>query len=240
MDGKSFFVNLTKCIACRGCQVACKQWKKLPADKTENHGTYQNPMDMNEHTLKIIRFSEKNIDGQLRWLFMPDQCRHCVQPPCQMATEHPGSIIQDEATGAVIYTELTAKEIFEDIHGACPYNIPRLDPKTKVIVKCDMCIDRVRIGLEPACVKTCPSNTMHFGDRADMLKLAEESLVEAKVKFPQARIVDQDDVRVLFLAAFPPENYYEHLTAYAEVAPRKLNRMELFATMARPVKRMRS
>ncbi|MGE4293146.1 MAG: 4Fe-4S dicluster domain-containing protein [Desulfovibrio sp.] len=239
MDGKSFFVNLTKCIACRGCQVACKQWKKLPAGKTENHGSYQNPPDMNDHTLKIIRFSEKIIDGQLRWLFMPDQCRHCLIPPCQMATTNPDAITQDKETGAVIHTELTARENFQDIRDACPYDIPRQDPVTKASVKCDMCLDRVRIGLEPACVKTCPSNTMHFGDRAEMLKLAQEALAEAKPKFPLAEIVDQDDVRVLFLAAFPPANYYDHLTAYAENGPRKLNRMELFATLARPVKRMR-
>jgi formate dehydrogenase iron-sulfur subunit len=80
---------------------------------------------------------------------------------------------------------------------------------------------------------------MHFGDRADMLKMAEEALAEAKAEFPQAQIVDQDDVRVVFLAAFPPANYYEYLTAYAENSPRKLNRMELLATMARPVKAMR-
>ena len=46
MNGKSFFVDLTLCTACRGCQVACKQWKDLPAEQTRNLGSHQNPQDL--------------------------------------------------------------------------------------------------------------------------------------------------------------------------------------------------
>ena len=42
---KGFFIDTTRCIACKGCQVACKQWNNLPADKTENQGNLQNPPD---------------------------------------------------------------------------------------------------------------------------------------------------------------------------------------------------
>ena len=78
---KSFFIDTTLCTACRGCQVACKQWHDLPAEETENRGTYQNPADLSFDTYKLVRMREEVIDGKLRWLFFPDQCRHCVEAP---------------------------------------------------------------------------------------------------------------------------------------------------------------
>ena len=68
MSTKSFLVDLTKCTGCRGCQIACKQWKKLPGESTKNTGTHQNPPDFSFNTLRTVRFSEKEIDGKLRWL----------------------------------------------------------------------------------------------------------------------------------------------------------------------------
>jgi hypothetical protein len=49
MSGKSFFVDLTKCTACRGCQIACKQWNKLPAEQTRNHGSTRTPWMFGHH-----------------------------------------------------------------------------------------------------------------------------------------------------------------------------------------------
>ena len=80
LSGKSFFIDQTRCTACRGCQVACKQWKKQPAETTENWGSYQNPRDLSPSTFKLVRFSEAEVDGRLRWLFFPEQCRHCLEP----------------------------------------------------------------------------------------------------------------------------------------------------------------
>ncbi|MDY6852310.1 MAG: 4Fe-4S dicluster domain-containing protein, partial [Thermodesulfobacteriota bacterium] len=110
MNGKSFFVDLTKCTACRGCQVACKQWHKLPAEKTENWGSYQNPADLSFITYKLVRYEEQVVNGKLNWLFFPEQCRHCIDPPCLLASEVENSIIQDPLTGAVLFTEKTAQE----------------------------------------------------------------------------------------------------------------------------------
>ena len=73
---KSFLIDTTLCTGCRGCQIACKQWHDLPAEKTMNQGSYQNPMDLSFDTYKLVRMQEKEIDGKLRWVFFPDQCRH--------------------------------------------------------------------------------------------------------------------------------------------------------------------
>jgi len=238
MSGKSFFIDLAKCTACRGCQVACKQWKKKPVEATKNTGSHQNPPDLSWMTLKLVRFHETEVDGKFNWLFFPDQCRHCLDAPCKMVadSEVPGAIIQDEATGAVVFTEKTKDLNIDSVRPACPYDIPRVNPETKVMYKCDMCIDRVRAGLLPACVKTCPTGAMNFGGRDEMLALAQKRLEEAKKKYPQAVLADPKDVRVIFLCLFPPKNYYEHVTA--EAPPRTMTRKEMLAGMARPFARI--
>jgi len=239
-NGKSFLVDLTKCTACRGCQIACKQWKKLPGEKTKNTGSHQNPPDFAFNTLRVVRFSEKEIDGKMHWFFTPDQCRHCLDAPCKTGAELPDSIIIDEVTGAVVYNEKTAKESFDAIQGICPYNVPRMDKKSKIISKCDMCNDRVKAGKRPACVTACPTGTMNFGDRDEMLKLAEKRLAEVKKKFPKAQLVDADSVRVIFLTADAPALYSPTLMADASSAPAMhgYTRQELFAGLLNPVKRV--
>jgi formate dehydrogenase iron-sulfur subunit len=237
-NGKSFLVDLTKCTACRGCQVACKQWKKLPGEKTKNTGSYQNPPDFSFNTLRVVRFSEKEVDGQMKWFFTPDQCRHCLEAPCKTATNNPDAILIDEQTGAVVYTAKTAKEDFASVRDICPYNVPRQDPKTKIIAKCDMCNDRVKAGKKPACVTSCPTGTMNFGDRDEMLKLAATRLAEAKKRFPKAQLIDADSVRVIFLTADEPNLYAKNLVADATALPGRngYTRQELFAALRKPVR----
>ncbi|OIO02002.1 MAG: formate dehydrogenase [Desulfovibrionaceae bacterium CG1_02_65_16] len=238
-NGKSFLVDLTKCTACRGCQIACKQWKKLPGEKTKNTGTHQNPPDFSYNTLRVVRFQEQEVDGQVKWFFTPDQCRHCLDAPCKTATNDPGAIVIDEETGAVVYTDKTAKEAFDAVQSICPYNVPRQDKKTKIMRKCDMCNDRVHAGKKPACVTACPTGCMNFGDRDEMLKLAEVRLAEAKKKHPRAQLVDADTVRVIFLTEDAPNLYSPTLMADASAAAagqRGYTRQELFAALAKPVK----
>ena len=80
---KSIFIDTTRCTACRGCQVACKQWHDHVAVPTKQTGTHQNPPDLTPNNFKLVRFSEHKIDGHVHWLFFPDQCRHCLQPACK-------------------------------------------------------------------------------------------------------------------------------------------------------------
>ncbi|HMM39385.1 MAG TPA: formate dehydrogenase [Desulfovibrio sp.] len=232
---KAFFIDTTKCTACRGCQVGCKEWKNLPAVPTKQTGTHQNPPDLNPFNLKLVRFSEHmDKNGVVSWYFFPDQCRHCLEAPCKQASSVEGSILHDEATGAVIYTEKTAQEDFEVIHGACPYDIPRLNPATKQIVKCDMCIDRVRANLLPMCVKSCAMGAMNFGERADMLKMAADRLASVRKRFPKAQLCNPDDVAVIFLVADEPKKY--HAFAVAE-GPQLLTRKQVLAGLASPLRR---
>ncbi len=206
---KAFLIDTSKCIACKACQVACKQWNELPAERTKNVGSHQNPQDLSAVTWTLVRMNEVESGGKLKWLFFKDQCRHCVDPPCLMSAQFPGSIYKDKKTGAVIYTDKTKYESFEDI--MCPYNIPRQDKNTGRMFKCTMCVDRVKNGLLPACVKACPTGTMNFGDRAEMEALAKERVAAAK-KLPTTTkdaflVDDMEEVSVFYLLTEPEDLY---------------------------------
>ncbi len=209
---KAFFIDTTVCTACRGCQVACKQWKGLPAEKTVNRGSFQNPEDLSFTTLKLVRMSETEIENKLHWLFFPDQCRHCIEPPCLEAAGEPKAIYKDKATGAVLYTKVTKELDTESIIQSCPYNIPRKGPDGS-LSKCDMCIDRVSNGLLPACVKACPTGAMSFGEYKDMRFWAQARLSELKHKYPKATLLNPDKTRVIYLVAFNPNLYWDYAVA---------------------------
>ena len=215
-EGKSFFVDTTKCTACRGCQVACKQWNQRAAEKTYSQGSHQNPPDLSFNTWKLVRFSE--VPGEkVNYYFFPDQCRHCVSPPCKEVAEGKakGAILQDEKTGAVIFNpKMKIKpEDFKEIRESCPYNIPRISG-AGIMAKCTMCSDRIKEGMLPACVKACPTGTMNFGERKAILEMANKRLAEAKGVYKNAILTDPNDIRAIYLLVDDPKRY--HKTAVAE------------------------
>jgi len=227
----SFFIDTERCTACRACQVACKQWHNLPAEKTRNRGTFQNPPDLSFMTYKLVRMKEVVIDGQLRWLFLPEQCRHCIDPPCLQTADDEAAIYKDEKTGAVIFTANTKSLDADEIIESCPYNIPR-KAADGTLAKCDMCNDRVTNGLLPACVQACPSGAMNFGEREAMLSLADQRLGQVRKKYSEAQLVDADDVSVIYLVTAPPMEYHENLMAAA--GARDITRLAALRKMVRP------
>ena len=214
MGGKYFLIDTTRCTACRGCQVACKAWNRLPGLETRQWGSPQNPPDLNAYTYRLVRFQEHREKGKVVRHFFSDACRHCLAPPCKEAADKyvKGAIIKD-STGAIVYTDKTkelggnAKEVIQK----CPYNIPRLDPETKLLTKCHMCYKRISIGLEPACAKACPTGALNFGNERFIITLATERLKKAKGKFgDDASLIYPDEVRAIYLVATDPEMYHEY------------------------------
>jgi formate dehydrogenase iron-sulfur subunit len=234
---KAILIDTTLCTACRACQVACKQWHDLPAEKTTNMGSFQNPQDLSARTYKLVRMTETVIDNRLQWLFFPDQCRHCLDAPCLSMAVDERAIYRDDMTGAILYTQNTRYLDPEEINVSCPYDIPRAG-SDGTIAKCDFCNDRIHNGLKPACVTACPTGAMQFGDREDILSMADDRLKRVRKKFPDASLLNPDEVSVIYLVAFDPSLYSDYAVAQAHQGRGGISRTVALRKMMRPIARM--
>ncbi len=172
-------IDVSKCIGCKACQVACMEWNDLRDEIGTNHGVYDNPLDLTDKSWTVMRFSEVEVEqGKLEWLIRKDGCMHCADPGCLKACPAPGAIVQ-YSNGIVDFHEENCIGCGYCITG-CPFNIPRISKKDSKAYKCTLCSDRVSVGQEPACVKTCPTGALVFGSKEDMIQHAEERIVDLK------------------------------------------------------------
>jgi formate dehydrogenase iron-sulfur subunit len=131
--------------------------------------------------------------GNLEWLIRKDGCMHCADPGCLKACPAPGAIVK-YANGIVDFNQDYCIGCGYCITG-CPFDIPRISEKDKKAYKCTLCSDRVSVGLEPACVKTCPTGAIVFGSKEDMKEHAAGRIADLKERgFDQAGLYDPDGV----------------------------------------------
>ncbi len=164
---KAILVTPEVCIGCRACQVSCKSWNELPGIRTKNTGTYQNPPDLASSAFNIIRYSEVPSQADpVRWLFVSRRCMHCEDAGCMKICPAPGALFRTK-DGAVAYDRDKCIGCKLCVN-ACPFDVPRYDDEGKVS-KCHLCFDRIGAGMSPACVKTCPTGALRFGNRAELI-----------------------------------------------------------------------
>ena len=186
-------IDVTKCIGCKACQAACQEWNDLREEVGINVGSYTNPHDLTANSWTLMRFAETEANGNLEWLIRKDGCMHCADPGCLKACPSPGAIIQ-YANGIVDFHEENCIGCGYCIAG-CPFNIPRLSQKDSKVYKCTLCSDRVAVGLEPACIKACPTQALVFGSKEDMIEHANERIVDLKERgFEHAGLYDPPGV----------------------------------------------
>src|SRR5438552_14185189 len=165
-------IDVTTCIGCKACEVACLEWNGYPFRETVFDNTYQTMPDLEWNYYNLIRFNEHIAeDGTFSWLMRKDQCMHCADPGCLRACPADGAIVQ-YSNGIVDFQQEHCIGCGYCVSG-CPFNIPKFNPSTKKMFKCTLCADRVSQGLEPACIKACPTGCLHFGTKDDMTDLAE-------------------------------------------------------------------
>ncbi len=172
-----FFTDTTLCIGCKACEVACKEWNNLPADHIGLTGdSYDNTGALSANTWRHVNFIEHSVRDnnqapfQSGWLMMSDVCKHCHNAPCVEACP----------TGALFRTEFDTVVVQQDVCNGCGYCVPAcpfgvvdlstLDGKAH---KCTLCYDRLKGGLEPACAKACPTNSIQFGEVEELQHRAE-------------------------------------------------------------------
>jgi formate dehydrogenase beta subunit len=185
----SKYIDTTTCIGCKACEVACQEWNDLRPVVTEQVGTYQTMPTLDANYWNLIRFNERDFEGGLAWLMRKDQCMHCDDPGCLAACPAPGAIVQ-YANGIV---DVNPDQCIgcKYCETGCPFDVPRFSRTTGKMAKCTLCVDRVSVGLEPACIKACPTGCLHFGTKQDMLELARGRVEQLKHDgFAQAAVYD--------------------------------------------------
>ncbi|HEV8130735.1 MAG TPA: formate dehydrogenase subunit beta [Acidobacteriota bacterium] len=197
-------IDTTTCIGCKACEVACQEWNDLfnpeepEVKETSTFGSYQTLPDLTANFWNLIRFNEyveKKPDGseQLHWLMAKDQCMHCEDPGCLKACPSPGAIVQ-YTNGVVDFQQENCIGCEYCVTG-CPFDIPRLSKRTKKVYKCTLCTDRLAYGLEPACIKACPTACLQFGTKDQLVQIANARVNQLKANgFSQASVYDPPGV----------------------------------------------
>ena len=190
-------VDVTTCIGCKACEVACVEWNDHPFRETVFDNTYQTMPTTEWNFYNLIKFNEhQHEDGRLMLLMRKDQCMHCADPGCLRACPADGAIVQ-YTNGIVDFNQENCIGCQFCVSG-CPFNIPRFNDSTKKVYKCTLCSDRVGAGLEPACIKACPTGCLHFGTKDEMKTLAETRAAQLRndsmFPWPNAGVYDPQSI----------------------------------------------
>jgi formate dehydrogenase iron-sulfur subunit len=196
-----FFTDTSVCIGCKACEVACKEWNAIPEDGISLTGmSYDNTTQLGASTWRHVAFIEQVLppeaaraavpggaaapapragqttddpDRQVRWLMSSDVCKHCTHAAC----------LDVCPTGSLFRTEFGTVVVQDDICNgcgycvpACPYGVIDLRPEDGRAFKCTMCYDRMGEGMEPACAKACPTDSIQFGPLDELRERAADRL----------------------------------------------------------------
>ncbi|PKQ10213.1 MAG: 4Fe-4S ferredoxin [Actinobacteria bacterium HGW-Actinobacteria-9] len=196
MAENAILYDSSKCSACKGCQVQCKQWNNMPSslgkDENEYTGSYQSMSDLNGDTRLLIQFDEKDTDRGIEWAFGRRACFHCTDAAC--ATVCPAGAITKLDDGTV---KLDASKCIgcKYCTAACPFEVPKFRQSVGVTNKCTLCDDRTAMGREPACVQTCPAAALSYGPREDMVAAGKARIEELKTAgFDKAELYGADEM----------------------------------------------
>ena len=179
----AMLVDTTECIGCKACEVACKQWNQNEYRINQEPGTYQSHPNLDAQTWTLIKFIEREDDaGNTQWLMQKHNCMHCTEAGCVTACP----------TDALHYGDYGVVTLAEDkcigcayCEPACPFDAIHVDKSAfgqtaQKAGKCTLCFDRISSAMQPACVSTCPTDCIKYGDRGELLKWAYARVEQLK------------------------------------------------------------
>jgi len=196
-----FFTDTSVCIGCKACEVACKEWNHVPEDGLNFTGmSYDNTEGLGADTWRHVAFIEQRRpaptdlgmptvglpgaggpteETEIRWLMSSDVCKHCTHAAC----------LDVCPTGSLFRTEFGTVVVQEDICNGCGYCIPAcpygvIDQRKEDgrAWKCTLCYDRLQDGMEPACAKACPTDSIQFGPLDELRERADRRVAELHEK----------------------------------------------------------
>jgi len=197
-----FFTDTSVCIGCKACEIACKEWNQVPEDQLLFSGeSFDNTGELSANSWRHVAFIEQSIPAngatalppptaeppppeELRWLMSSDVCKHCTHAAC----------LDVCPTGAIFRTEFGTVVIQQDVCNGCGYCVPacpfgvisrrerdQLPTASNGEIaglgtthKCTLCYDRLKDGMEPACAKACPTDSIQFGELDALRERAQE------------------------------------------------------------------
>ncbi|GAW91088.1 4Fe-4S dicluster domain-containing protein [Calderihabitans maritimus] len=203
---KGMLIDISKCIGCRACQVACKQWNNLPAEKTTFNADWSNPPKRSATTWTKVDYHLLEEEDDIKWKFVKTQCMHCLEPACVSACFVEAFKKTEE--GAVVYQENKCVGCRYCML-ACPFGVPKYEWEKRfpAVRKCRLCIDRLAQGLEPACATACPTGAIKFGERDKLVKEAWERIRSGRGKYVEHVFGEKEvgGTSVLYISDVPFE-----------------------------------
>ena len=230
---RATLIDISNCIGCRACQVACKQWNEREGEDTQLEPDlfFQNPAVLSAKTYTLIAFHEMENParpGGLDSAYVMQRCLHCLEPACVSAC--PTTALQRQPDGPVSYE---AAECIGCRYCmlACPWDVPTADWNTRApkISKCTHCADRIPQPVPvsfngqaasayegqrfsdtiaiPACVKACPADALRYGTRDEMLALAHKRIADRPDRYVNHVYGEKElgGTTVLYLSRVPFE-----------------------------------
>jgi formate dehydrogenase iron-sulfur subunit len=239
-----FFTDTSICIGCKACEVACKEWNQLEGNEPQLLlDSFDNTGQLDAENWRHVQFIEHLPDasnangnggfvptptpiaGGQAWLMMSDVCKHCQNASC----------LEVCPTNAIVRTEFDTVLIQQDVCNgcrdciaACPYGVIGFNEKTGTAHKCTLCYDRLQNGMQPACAKACPTDSIKFGYLDDLHKVADQRLAALQTAgYKKAELYGRDatvygGLNAFFLLMDKPE-VYKLPNAQNAVLPKRNN-----------------
>ncbi|MBV8431550.1 MAG: 4Fe-4S dicluster domain-containing protein [Solirubrobacterales bacterium] len=218
-----FFTDTSVCIGCKACEVACKEWNRVPmAIEGFSGNSYDNSRELDANRWRHVAFIEQRLgtdaleggslvevaarngaidsgvqtyqEGDgIRWLMASDVCKHCTHAAC----------LDVCPTGALFRTEFGTVVVQEDVCNgcgycvsACPFGVIDQRQDDGRVWKCTLCYDRLKDDKTPACAQACPTHSIQFGELTELHDRAEHRLAQlqqAGQDKAQLYLADGDD-----------------------------------------------
>lgn len=210
----AMLTDISECIGCKACEIACKQWNQNPAESTTFLGSYQSHAGVTHDTWTVIEFVEDIPEDRsdMSWMFTKMNCMHCTDAGCVAAC--PVDALKNTDRGYV-HLDLDACIGCGYCEQACPFDMVHVTKQVfdtnKKAGKCTLCFDRIDNGLAPACVQACPTDCIKYGTREELIAWGKERVAKLKARgFENATLYGEHEaggLHQLFVLLDGPEKY---------------------------------